>query len=73
MPVTAAPRTLALFAPVLEVWSEVTADRDLTVSDPGPFTLEFTPREFTWQLGLETPNAEVDLALPGSTRRVGQG
>lgn len=45
-------------APVVEAWSTITADRDLTVSDPAAFALEFTPRDAVWQRGLETPDSE---------------
>ena len=44
--------------PVLEMWTSVTADRDLTVNDAAAFSLEFAAKDLTWQRGIETPDAE---------------
>ncbi len=44
--------------PVLEMWTSVTADRDVTVRDAAAFALEFAARDLSWQRGLETPDAE---------------
>lgn len=63
---------IAPAAPVLELWSEVTADRDLSVGDPSPFVLEFTPRDLTWQSGLETPDA-AGGPFSVRTRRIDDG
>lgn len=44
--------------PAMEMWTAVTADRDVTVHDAGAFSLEFAAKDLTWQRGLETPDAE---------------
>lgn len=43
--------------PVLETWTTVTADRDVTVNDAAAFSFEFVTRDLGWQTGLETPDA----------------
>lgn len=59
-------------APVIEAWTTITADRDLTVSDPAAFALEFTPRDARWQRGLETPDSEGG-PFTARSRRVDDG
>ena len=44
--------------PVIEMWTGVTADRDVTVHNAAAFSLEFAAKDLTWQRGLETPDAE---------------
>jgi alpha-galactosidase len=44
--------------PVIEMWTSVTADRDVTVHDAAAFSLEFAAKDLTWQRGIETPDAE---------------
>lgn len=63
---------LAPGVPVIEMWTTVTADRDMTVRDAGAFSLEFGVRDLTWQRGLETPDAEGG-PFSARTRRIDDG
>ncbi len=59
-------------APVVEMWTSVTADRDVTVHDAAAFALEFGAKDLTWQRGLETPDASGG-PFTVQTRRLDDG
>lgn len=63
---------LAPGAAVIESWTAVTADRDLTVTDPAAFSLEFAARDAAWQRGLENADADGGPFAP-RTRRLDDG